>query len=72
MGGPESPSILEDLPPEKLLETNQQRLINAGVQCMHDIDEIREYVAFENTHENRRWVLRMLHERAEELRGRDR
>lgn len=60
--------ITEDLPPEKLLETNDHRLIRAGVTCMHDIDTIRRYVAYENAHEQRSWVCRILQERADEVR----
>jgi len=60
--------ITEALPPEKLLETNQQRLIRGGVVCMHDIPTVQQYVAHENQHEGRSWVLRMLAERAAALR----
>ena len=60
--------IAEALPPEKFLETNQQRLIRGGIACMHDIPTVQQYVAYENQHERRRWVLRMLAERAAALR----
>ena len=60
--------IAEALPPEKLLETNQQGLIRGGIACMHDIPTVQQYVAYENQHERRRWVLRMLAKRAATLR----
>jgi cell division FtsZ-interacting protein ZapD len=60
--------IAEALPPERLLETNQQRLIRGGIACMHDIPTVQQYVAYENQHERRRWVLRMLANRASMLR----
>jgi cell division FtsZ-interacting protein ZapD len=60
--------IAEALPPEKFLETNQQRLIRGGIACMHDIPTVQQYVAYENQHERRRWVLRMLAKRAAALR----
>ncbi|WP_254526147.1 hypothetical protein [Natrinema caseinilyticum] len=60
--------IAEALPPEKLLKTNQQGLIRGGIACMHDIPTVQQYVAYENQHERRRWVLRMLAEQAATLR----
>ena len=60
--------IAEVLPPERLLGTNQQRLIRGGIVCMHDIPTVQQYVAYENQHEGRSWVLRMLAERAAALR----
>ncbi len=60
--------ITDALPPEKLLGTNQQRLMRGGIACMHDIPTVQQYVAYENQHERRRWVLRMLAERAATLR----
>jgi hypothetical protein len=35
---------------------------------MHDIETVREYVGYENQHQRRRWVLRMLADRAATLR----
>jgi len=63
-----SRSILEALPPATLLETNNRRLIRGGVACMHDVETVREYVGYENQHQRRRWVLRMLADRAAALR----
>ena len=63
-----SRSILEALPPATLLETTNRRLIRGGVACMHDVETVREYVGYENQHQRRRWVLRMLADRAATLR----
>ncbi|MDX1746934.1 MAG: hypothetical protein R3324_13430 [Halobacteriales archaeon] len=63
-----SRSILEALPPATLLETDNPRLIRGGVACMHDVETVREYVGYENQHQRRRWVLRMLADRAATLR----
>ena len=60
--------IREKLPPETLLDTDQYQLIRAGVACMYDIDTVRAYVAHENQHRRRRWVLEMLADRAASLR----
>ena len=66
-----SQSVLEALPPATLLETDNRRLIRGGVACMHDVETVREYVGYENQHQRRRWVLRMLADRAATLRGTD-
>ena len=66
-----SRSILEALPPATLLETDNRRLIRGGVACMHDVETVREYVGYENQHQRRRWVLRMLADRAAALRESD-
>jgi len=66
-----SQSVLEALPPATLLETDNRRLIRGGVACMHDAETIREYVGYENQHQRRRWVLRMLADRAATLRDTD-
>ncbi|MFC6942596.1 hypothetical protein ACFQE8_21975 [Salinirubellus sp. GCM10025818] len=63
-----SRSILEALPPAMLLETDNRRLIRGGLACMHDVETVREYVGYENQHQRRRWVLRMLADRAAALR----
>ena len=66
-----SQSVLEALPPATLLETDNRRLIRGGVACMHDVETVREYVGYENQHQRRRWVLRMLADRAATLRDTD-
>ncbi|MFW5900754.1 MAG: hypothetical protein ACOCTH_03165 [Halodesulfurarchaeum sp.] len=38
---------------------------------MHDVETVREYVGYENQHQRRRWVLRMLADRAATLRDTD-
>jgi hypothetical protein len=35
---------------------------------MYDVETVREYVGYENQHQRRRWVLRMLAKRATALR----
>ena len=50
------------------LETDHPRLIRAGVACMYDIETVRAYVAHENQHQQRAWVLRLLATRAVTLR----
>jgi len=59
-----SRSIPEAVPPATLLETDSRRLIRGDVVCMHDVETVREYVCYEDRHRRRRWVLRMLADRA--------
>ena len=68
MNNTDNGGIREKLPPETLLGTDQLRLIRAGVACMHDVRTIRGYVAHENQHQNRGWVLWLLARRAAKLR----
>jgi len=60
--------ILERLPPEKLLATDQLRPIRAGIQCMDSIETIQAYLAHENANRNRTQVQHALRMRARELR----
>jgi hypothetical protein len=71
-GGTENTDrILEELPPEKLLDTPSFRLIRGGVACMHSVETVKQYVALENATEQREQVLRLLHQRAAELRDQE-
>jgi hypothetical protein len=56
---PNNGGIRKKLPPETLLDTDQRRLIRAGVACMHDINPIRAYVACVNQHQRLGRVLRL-------------
>jgi hypothetical protein len=67
----ETDPILEQLPPERLLETPQWDLIKAGIVCMHHIETIQQYVAYENQHQQRTAILRLLQQRAATIRERD-
>jgi plasmid stabilization system protein ParE len=67
-GREDSKHILNKLPPEKLLDTPNFRLIRGGVACMRSVKTIKQYVAYENATEQREQVLRLLHQRATELR----
>ena len=61
-------SVLETLPPERLLDTAKLDLIRGGVGCIRSIETVKEYVAYENSTEQREVVLRLLDQRAAELR----
>jgi hypothetical protein len=57
-----------EFPPEKRLEAPNTRLIKAGIATIHDMETLRECVAYENTHQNRTQILRQLEWKAAELR----
>ena len=59
--------ILEELPPDRFLDTSNARLIKAGLHCMHSRETVQQYLAYENQHENRTWIQRLLARRAREL-----
>ena len=67
-GREDSEHILDKLPPEKLLDTPNFRLIRGGVACMRSVKTVKQYVAHENATEQREQVLRLLNQRATELR----
>ena len=60
--------ILDQLPPEKLLETTNPKLLRGGLQCMHSVKTVKKYVAYENNHEQRQFILNDLQARAREIR----
>ena len=57
-----------ELSPEQRLEAPNTRLINAGIVTIHDMETLRECVAYENTHQNRSQILRRLKWKTDELR----
>ncbi|NLV05904.1 hypothetical protein GOC83_07095 [Haloarcula rubripromontorii] len=60
--------VLDKLPPERLLDADNLQPIVAGINCMHSIETIQQYLAHENQHENRTPVQSRLRERAREIR----
>ena len=56
------------LPPAKLLAGNRQQ-IAAGLQCIDDIEVLKQYLAFENTHQDRTPVQNAIRNRAAEIRA---
>lgn len=61
--------ILDQLPPEKLLETTNPKLLRGGLQCMHTVETVKQYVAYENGNAARPHVLKQLQARAAEIQG---
>lgn len=42
--------------------------IRAGIHCMESVETVKQYVAYENNNDGRDHILRLLQERATELR----
>ncbi|AJF28034.1 hypothetical protein SG26_20005 (plasmid) [Haloarcula sp. CBA1115] len=63
-----SDPILDKLPPERLLDADHLQPIVAGINCMHSIETIQQYLAYENQHESRTPVQSQLRLRAREVR----
>ena len=59
--------LSEKLPPETVLDTDQHKLVRAGVACVYDVETVRAYVAHE-TQQQRGYVRRLLATRAATLR----
>jgi hypothetical protein len=46
-------ALREQLPPSKLLDTSNFDLIKAGIACMRREETVREYIGYENAHQQR-------------------
>ncbi|QIO25039.1 hypothetical protein G9465_22385 (plasmid) [Haloarcula sp. JP-L23] len=64
-------AVLADLPPERLLATDQIQPILAGIQCMDSLEMLQTYLAYETKHKDRTQVQHQLRLRARELRRAD-
>lgn len=62
-------AILDQLPPEKLLDTNNPKLLRGGFRCMHSVETVQKYVGYENSNAKRTHVLKRLQARAAEIRN---
>jgi hypothetical protein len=61
-------AILDELPPERLLDGDHLQPILAGIRCMRSVETVQQYLAYENQHRNRTPVQSNLRMRARELR----
>ena len=53
-------ALREQLPPSKLLDTSSFDLIKAGIACMRREETVREYIGYENTHQQRVAIIESL------------
>ena len=56
------------LTPAQRLESSNPRLIDAGIATITDMETLQACVAYENQHHQRLPILKLLAQRAEELR----
>jgi hypothetical protein len=56
--------VLVELPPEKLLNTHNFRLIRGGIHCMQSVETVKQYVAHENTTGQREHILHLFYQHA--------
>jgi len=67
---PESEDEYPTFPPEKLLD-GDYRQIEAGLNCIDDPEVLRDYLAYENLHQNRTPVQELIRTRILRLRARE-
>ncbi|UHQ99187.1 hypothetical protein HYG81_26510 (plasmid) [Natrinema zhouii] len=58
----------EPLTPQQRLESSNPRIIDAGVATITDMETLQACVAYENKHQQRLPILKLLAQRAEKLR----
>ncbi|MFC6763955.1 hypothetical protein [Natrinema soli] len=58
----------EPLTPAQRLESSNPRLIDAGIATITDMETLQACFAYENQHQQRLPILKLLAQRAEELR----
>ncbi|WP_246989020.1 hypothetical protein [Halorientalis marina] len=61
------PALRKQLPPSKLPDTSNFDLIKAGIACMRREETVREYIGYENTHQQRVAIIESLALRHDEL-----
>ncbi|ELY91395.1 hypothetical protein [Natrialba taiwanensis] len=58
----------EPLTPQQRLDSSNPRLIDAGIATITNMETLQACVAYENQHQQRLPILKLLAQRAEELR----
>ena len=66
---PDNSQGSSDLSPAQRLEAPNTRLIDASIATINDMDTLRACIAYENQHQQRVPILRLLEKRAIELRS---
>ncbi|MFC4248284.1 hypothetical protein ACFOZ7_15320 [Natribaculum luteum] len=65
---PKQPPNSSELSPAQRLEAPNTRLIDASIATINDMETLRACIAYENQHQQRVPILRLLERRANELR----
>lgn len=55
-------TVLEQLPPEKLLDTSNYRVITPVITMMGEVETVEQYLEYERAHRNRGGIIRWLTE----------
>ncbi|SDD71618.1 hypothetical protein [Natrinema hispanicum] len=68
---PEHSQDSSELSPAQRLEAPNTRLIDASIATINDMETLRACIAYENQHQQRVPILRLLEKRAIEVRSQD-
>lgn len=60
-------AVLEQLPPEKLLDTSNYRVITPAITMMGEVETVEQYLEYERAHRNRGGIIRRLTERRDAI-----
>ncbi|WP_251344599.1 hypothetical protein [Haloplanus halophilus] len=60
-------AILEQLPPEKLLDTSNYRVIRPAIGMMETVEIVEQYLEYERANRNRGGIIRRLIERRDAI-----
>lgn len=60
-------SLLEQLPPEKLLDTANGRAISAAIEMMAEVAVVEEYLEYERSNRDRDGIVRDLRDRIDDI-----
>ena len=63
-----TPDMDEDANPGKWLEAGNLQVIKARIDGLESLEKVRAYVSYEVRHEDRKGILELLQDRANELR----
>ena len=64
-------SVLEELPPEKLLDSTAPSVIKPAIRMMGQVETIELYLDYEREHEDRPGIVRYISNRISELQDQD-
>jgi hypothetical protein len=60
-------AILEQLPPQKLLDTSNYRVITPAITMMGEVETVEQYLEYERANRNRGGIIRRLTERCDAI-----
>jgi hypothetical protein len=60
-------AVLEQLSPEKLLDTSNYRVITPAITMMGEVETVEQYLEYERAHRNRGGIIRRLTERRDAI-----